>query len=109
MKRAYNWATHLLVSSRAESFCHPILEAFSTGVLVVMASDLPVAKEIAVDCAVEALPTGPAFADAVEQLQDDEALSSSLRAKAFSRSREFSWERTAKETADFILSVARTR
>ena len=65
---AYGRATVAVVTSANESFCHPILEAFSAQIPVVVPTDLAVAREIAGDAAVYSASSGQSFADAVEAL-----------------------------------------
>ena len=103
---AYEDATVALVTSTNESFCHPILEAFSAGLPLVVGRDLPVADEIAGQAALLTEPTPGAFADAVTSLLDDPALYRRLVRAGAERVGEFSWSKTAAQTAALILSVA---
>lgn len=104
---AYRTADALLITSSTESFCHPILEGFETGVPVLAADDLEVAHEIAGDAALffPASPSG--LAEAVKHLLCDASAADALVAAGRSRALQFDWSLTARATCELLLSVAR--
>jgi glycosyltransferase involved in cell wall biosynthesis len=103
---SYLNARFALITSRNESFCHPILEAFCAGVPAIIAQDLAVAPEIAGDAALYCPPTGTGFADVVEALLRDEPLYSKHVSLGYRRALEFSWSKTAAETSALLLQCA---
>lgn len=94
----YEGALALCFSSIAEGFGLPVLEALAAGVPVV-ASDLPVLREVAGDAAVYA-PVGDvaSWADALTSVVTDSALRGSLVDKGAIRARSRTWEVCADAT-----------
>jgi glycosyltransferase involved in cell wall biosynthesis len=87
----------------AETFAHPLVEAMACG-LPVVASDLPVHREICRDAAIYFSRFSPAeLADCIVQLAGSLELSESLARQGLIRSRDFSWQRHIDE----ILALAR--
>ena len=100
LSAAYLRALVFVFPSLYEGFGIPILEAFSQHCPVV-ASDIPVFREIAGDAAIYFDPGEPEeLRAAVEHIIDDTALRQDLMARSAARSRLFSWERCARETAE---------
>lgn len=95
----YRHALLLCFPSQAEGFGIPMLEAMSVATPVV-ASDIPVLREVAGDAA-EFVPPGNADAwrDALERLVPDDVARSELSRSGLIRARSFTWDRCAAATA----------
>ncbi len=104
----YAGARLLVQPSFEEGFGLPVLEAMTAGVPVV-AADAGALPEVGGDAVLLAQPTDPeAFASAIEQLLDDEALVTTCVARGTARAATFSWAHTAHATLDaYGLAVAR--
>ena len=95
----YRSAAMLTYPSRYEGFGLPLLEAMGCGLPVVAAaaSSIP---EVVGDAGVLLDPDDEAgWSDAIERILDDSTHAQSMRAKGLARASQFSWERTARETA----------
>jgi len=95
----YRGAEMVLLPSFYEGFGLPAVEALQAGAPLV-ASDLPVLREVAGEAALYAPPDRPdLWADRVAALLADSGLREALREKGFARAALFDWHRTAEETA----------
>ena len=75
----------------AESFAHPVVEAMSCG-LPVVASDLPVHREICADAGVYFARFSPGeLADKVLQIHESRELAQTLSQNGVRRAQDFSW------------------
>jgi len=75
----------------AESFAHPLIEAMSSG-LPVVASDLPVHREICADAGIYFDKFSPeALADRIAQVQESPGLAERLSHSGLRRASAFSW------------------
>jgi glycosyltransferase involved in cell wall biosynthesis len=85
-------ACHIYVTpAYAESFAHPLIEAMSSG-LPVVASDLPVHREICGDAAIYfSRFSSDALAERVLEIQQSAELSEKLARNGLQRARDFSW------------------
>jgi glycosyltransferase involved in cell wall biosynthesis len=104
----YRGAAVFAFPSRYEGFGLPVVEAMSQGVPVV-ASDIPVLREVAGDAAMLVSPgdAGP-WADAISALIDDEATAQRLGAAGRQRSARYSMEAMIRGTrAVYIEAGAR--
>ena len=92
----YRLARALVFPSLFEGWGFPVLEAFSAGVPVVC-SDVPSLREVAGGAAVTFEPTRPEdVAAKLRRVWEVEGLRRELAERGRARSREFSWERTAR-------------
>jgi glycosyltransferase involved in cell wall biosynthesis len=95
----YRSAAALVYPSRYEGFGLPLLEAMGCGtpVLAARSSSIP---EVTGDAAVLLDPGDEAgWSAAIERVLDDKSHRESLRRAGIARASEFSWQRTARETA----------
>lgn len=102
----FRGALCLAFPSHYEGFGLPVLEAFAAGTPVV-ASDLPVLREVAGDAALYAPPDRPeAWAEACAALATDPRLRQELAARGRERASRFSWSRSAEGHAEVFREAA---
>jgi alpha-1,3-rhamnosyl/mannosyltransferase len=95
----YAGAELVALPSFYEGFGLPAIEALAAGAPLV-ASDLPVLREVAGDAALYAPPDRPdLWAERITALLADGSLREELRRKGRERARLFDWRRSATETA----------
>jgi glycosyltransferase involved in cell wall biosynthesis len=103
----YAGARILVFPSLYEGFGLPVLEGMAVGTSVITsnASSMP---EVAGDAAVLLPPEKPdLWADAIQDLIENDSRVKDLRRKGLVRARQFSWERAASETLDVYKKVAK--
>ena len=105
LRALYRGADVFALPSRHEGFGLPALEALAQGTTV-LASDLPVLREVAGEAARFA-PVGDvdAWAVSLAGLLDDPVTRSMLGAAGVARAAEFTWERCAREHLEVYRSV----
>jgi alpha-1,3-rhamnosyl/mannosyltransferase len=102
----YRGAELVALPSFYEGFGLPAIEALRTGAPLV-ASDLPVLREVAGDAALYAPPDRPdLWADRIAELLADSSLREDLRRKGRERAKRFDWNRAAEETARAFRGAA---
>jgi glycosyltransferase involved in cell wall biosynthesis len=101
-------ATALVSLSRAEGYGLPLVEAMSLGTPVI-ASDIPIFREVGGDAALYVDPASPRqFADAVHALQEAGCWQEASR-KSVARANEFSWDASARQLVDVAAEVLKRR
>ena len=99
-----NAAKIFLFASMYEGFGIPILEAFGCGTIVIT-SNRASCPEVAGDAALLVDPENTEeMASAIIRLENDEKLREDLRQKGFSRVKEFSLAKCARETLNILTS-----
>jgi glycosyltransferase involved in cell wall biosynthesis len=99
-------AEALVYPSTYEGFGFPVLEAMAAGTPVVT-SDRSSLPEIAGEAALLVDPSSAdAIAHGIERVLTDAELRARLRKAGAERARSFTWERTARETAETLRAVA---
>ncbi|TNB72018.1 glycosyltransferase family 4 protein [Arthrobacter sp. BB-1] len=97
-------ATALVSLSRAEGYGLPLVEAMSVGTPVI-ASDIPIFREVGGDAALFVDPGSPEqFAGAVHTLQDNGRWEDFSR-RSVVRAREFSWDESARQLVDVAHDI----
>jgi glycosyltransferase involved in cell wall biosynthesis len=101
----YRRARLLAYPSLSEGFGLPVIEAMAAGCPVV-AADRSALPEVAGDAALLVDPESvEAIADGIQRVWEDDALARDLAARGLVRARLYSWERTARLTAEVYASV----
>lgn len=102
----YSLADLYLYPSNMEAFPIPLTEAMACGKPIIT-SNLNGLRELAGDAALLVDANDPqAIADAMYRVLSDADLRQSLAARALQRSRQFSWQKCARETLAILESLA---
>jgi glycosyltransferase involved in cell wall biosynthesis len=97
LHHVYRACDFYVTPAYAETFAHPLVEAMASG-LPVIASDLPVHREICGDAASYFPRFSPeALADCIAQVAQAPERTAAMRAKGIARSRDFSWDKHVQE------------
>ncbi len=97
-------AAAFLFPSLGEGFGLPVLEAMACGAPVI-ASDRAALPEVAGDAALLVAPEAERLGEALGRVLTDPALAHDLRERGLARAAGFTWERTARLTADVYRRV----
>ncbi|MET3718755.1 glycosyltransferase family 1 protein [Arthrobacter sp. UYEF21] len=101
-------ATALASLSRAEGYGLPLVEAMALGTPVI-ASDIPIFREVGGDCALYVEPeSATEFAAAVKKLRDGEHWQEVSR-RSVARAAEFSWDESARQLVDVAHDIVAAR
>jgi glycosyltransferase involved in cell wall biosynthesis len=101
----YAHATACVIPSTFEGFGMPVLEALAAGIPTAC-SDIPPLRESAGDAALYFDPLDEnAIAAALDRITEDQLLRRTLAESGPRQARLFTWERTARQTLDTLLSV----
>jgi|SRR5579872_523521 len=104
LHQLYTRADFYVTPAYTETFAHPLVEAMSSG-LPVIASDIPVHREICEEAAVYVEKFSPtAFAEATVRLATSPESAKSMATAGRQRAKAFSWKKHAEQ----ILELART-
>jgi glycosyltransferase involved in cell wall biosynthesis len=103
-------ACHIYVTpAYAESFAHPLIEAMSSG-LPVVASDLPVHREICGDAAIYFPPfSADVLAERILEIKDSHELKANLSHNGLRRSRDFSWKKHVEQLVDIAQELVQSK
>ncbi len=98
----YQKNTISLIASSCESFGMTLTESLAMG-MPIACSNIPSFKEIAQDAAIYFNPENvKSIEEAIERLATDEKKRRALSGKALARAKEFSWEKAASHTFEFL-------
>lgn len=104
--RLYNIADVFVLPSLYEGFGLPALEAMACGTPVVAANTASL-PEVVGTAALLVDPQSPqAIAEAIAHVLSDTALAMQMRQQGLERARQFTWERTARETLAVYQEIA---
>lgn len=105
LENLYANAIALILPTRFEGFGLPVLEAMQR-CCPVICSDIPVLREVGGDAALYVdTSSKSAIRQAVEELLNSAERRENLKSMGLLRSQEFSWARTAAETAQVLMGV----
>jgi len=103
----YKQAESYVFPSLSEGFGLPGLEAMAVGCPVI-ASNIPVLKEIYGDAAIYFDPKKPAeLAGKIELIMNDQKLKTDLISKGHEQVKKYSWEKMTRETLDLYKKIGR--
>lgn len=104
----YRNANAAVFASTCESFGLPLLEAMAAGLPIACTNKSPM-SDIVGKAAVFFNPEDPQdIADAMFRLLSSPALQTQIRQEGFNRIKNFNWQLCAKDTFEFLVTVARS-
>ncbi len=102
----YRQADIFLFASSCENLPNILIEAMAAGLPIACADRGPM-PEVLADAGEYFDPELPAsITRAIEELADDPTLRAELATRAWRRAHDYSWERCARETLDFVSHIA---
>lgn len=105
----YRRAQAFVLPSRLETFCHPVVEAMACATPTLVA-DTEVMREICGDGAAYFDPADPAsLATALRRILADPVWAVELGRRGAARAQAFSWDETARRTAELLVAAAAGR
>jgi glycosyltransferase involved in cell wall biosynthesis len=106
LRTIYEGATALIFPSRYEGFGLPPLQALAARVPVI-ASDLPVLREVLADCALFAQPGDvDGFSDCIERVLSGDGSMRPVIEQGQMRARSFTWRSVAQRLVEVYHSLA---
>jgi len=105
LARWYNSADLLVYPSAYEGFGLPVLEAMACGVPVVI-SEAEALREVAGDAALSVAAEPDTLGGAIQKVLADQMLAGRMRVAGLERAGQFTWDRTARETAALYRRIA---
>ncbi|MGY8990398.1 MAG: glycosyltransferase family 4 protein, partial [Rhodospirillales bacterium] len=106
IKKLYASCRALVFSSTVEAFGNPLLEAMASG-CPVLSSNTTAMPEVAGDAVLYFAPDDVAgLAELMGSVLTDDALCTDLSQRAIKRSQDFSWSKTAEQTAKILIKTA---
>jgi glycosyltransferase involved in cell wall biosynthesis len=97
-------ATAFVLPSLYEGFGLPILEAMACGVPVIAADNSSLSELVGEGGLLFEACSSEKLAETLKKLLKDDKLKNDLRTKGLERANQFSWEKCAKETLDWLKS-----
>ncbi|MCX7984584.1 MAG: glycosyltransferase family 4 protein [Bacteroidetes bacterium] len=104
----YKNALVFVFPSLSEGFGFPVLEAFSCGCPVIVSNEGALPEIAGNACIIFDARNSESLVEAVKQVLDNEDIRISLREAGFLRERDFSWDRTARETKQVYKNIMQT-
>jgi glycosyltransferase involved in cell wall biosynthesis len=106
IKKLYASCRAVVFSSTVEAFGNPLLEAMASG-CPVLSSNTTAMPEVAGDAVLYFAPDdAAALAKHMAAVLTDDALCADLSQRAVKRSLDFSWSKTAEQTAAILIKTA---
>jgi len=99
----------VIFSSTVEAFGNPLVEAMASGCAVI-SSNTTAMPEVAGDAVLYFSPdNAKELAAQIERILQDDALCADLAERSIERAKDFSWDKTAAQTAKILIETAQAR